>query len=328
MSTALPPTVEGQLPSFEGATEWLNSGPLTPSALRGKVVLVNFWTYSCINWIRQLPHIRAWAQKYAGQGLTVIGVHTPEFAFEHDIENIRRAARDMQVDYPIAVDTNYAIWQAFDNEYWPALYLADAQGVIRHRHFGEGDYERSEAIIQQLLEQVGTPGLSREPTSVDAEGVEAPADWGALGSPETYLGYARTENLASAREVVLDRPHVYAPPPRLSVNEWSLSGDWTLEREAAVLNGADGRVAYRLYARDLHLVMGPANSGAQVRFQVLLDGEPPNASGGIDVDERGNGSAREPRLYQLIRQRGRVSERTFEIRFLDPGVRAYVFTFG
>ncbi len=328
MPMALPLAVQGELPSFDGATEWLNSGPLTSSALRGKVVLVNFWTYSCINWIRQLPHVRAWAERYGDRGLVVIGVHTPEFAFEHEIENVRGAAREMTVDYPIAIDSNYAIWRAFSNEYWPALYLADAQGRIRHRHFGEGDYDRSETIIQQLLEEAGADGLSREHAAVDANGVEAAADWDALGSPETYLGYARTENLASPDQAVLDRPHVYAAPPRLRVNEWSLAGDWTLESEAAMLNSADGRVAYRLYARDLHLVMGAANRGAEVRFRVLLDGEPPQETHGIDIDEQGEGRVTQPRLYQLIRQSKPITERTFEIMFLDPGVRAYVFTFG
>jgi thiol-disulfide isomerase/thioredoxin len=328
MSPASPLASEGELPSFDGATEWLNSAPLTTCGLRGRVVVVDFWTYSCINWIRQLPYVRGWSQKYRSSGLVVIGVHTPEFAFEHEIENIRRAARDMNVDYPVAVDSNYAIWRAFNNEYWPALYFADSQARIRHHHFGEGDYERSEAVIQQLLEAAGARDLDHEPLSVDAGGVEAAADWDALGSPETYVGYARGENLASPGGAVIDRPHVYTAPPDLSRNGWALVGDWTVERESVLLNSAGGRIAYRFDARDLNLVMGAPGKSDSARFRVLLDGNPPGAAGGIDVDAQGNGAVAEPRLYQLARQPSPVAERTFEIEFLDPGVRAYVFTFG
>jgi thiol-disulfide isomerase/thioredoxin len=328
MSPTSPSGLEGELPSFDGATEWLNSPPLTASGLRGSVVVVDFWTYSCINWIRQLPYVRAWSEKYGSHGLVVIGVHTPEFAFEHEIENVRGAARDMNVDYPIAVDPNYAIWRAFNNEYWPALYFADAQGRIRHHHFGEGDYERSQAVIQQLLEAAGARGLDHEPLSLDAPGVEAPADWDTLGSPETYLGYARAENLASPGEAVFDRSHGYTAPPDLRRNEWALVGDWTVERESALLNSAGGRIAYRSHARDLNLVMGAPGRADAARFRVLLDGKPPGVAHGIDIDEHGEGVVTEPRLYQLARQPSPVTERTFEIEFLDPGVRAYVFTFG
>jgi thiol-disulfide isomerase/thioredoxin len=328
MSLTSPPAPEGELPSFDGATEWLNSPPLTASGLRGSVVVVDFWTYSCINWIRQLPYVRAWSQKYRSHGLVVIGAHTPEFAFEHEIENVRRAARDMKVDYPIAVDSNYAIWRAFNNQYWPALYFADSQGRIRHHHFGEGDYERSEAVIEELLEAAGARDLDHEPVSLDPRGVEAPADWDTLGSPETYVGYARSENLASPGGAEFDRPHLYAAPSNLGRNEWALVGSWTVEREAALLNGAGGRIAYRFHARDLNLVLGAPGRSDSARFRVLLDGKPPGAAHGIDIDEQGYGAVSEQRLYQLARQASPVAERTFEIEFLDPGVRAYVFTFG
>jgi thiol-disulfide isomerase/thioredoxin len=320
--------VEGELPSLGGATGWLNSPPLTAADLRGKVVLVNFWTYTCINWLRTLPYVRAWAEKYQHHGLAVIGVHTPEFDVEHDLDNVRRAAKDLQVTYPVAVDNDYAIWTAFDNHYWPALYFVDAQGQIRHHQFGEGDYEQSEMIIQQLLTEAGISGIGHDLVSVDARGVEAAADWDSLWSPENYLGYERTENFAALNDAALDTSHVYAAPARLRLNHWALSGDWTVRREAIVLNQANGGIVYRFHARDLHLVMGPATPGTPVRFQVLLDGEPPGAAHGGDVDDQGDGILTQPRLYQLIRQPGPVAERTFEITFLDPGVRAYSFTFG
>jgi thiol-disulfide isomerase/thioredoxin len=320
--------VEGELPSLGDATKWLNSPPLTAAGLRGKVVLIDFWTYTCINWLRTLPYVRAWAQKYKDQGLVVIGVHAPEFIFEQDLDNVRRAAKDMEVDYPIAIDNDYAIWRAFDNHYWPALYFVDAQGHIRHHHFGEGDYEQSEMIVQQLLTEAGMEGLGQGLVSVDADGFEAAADWGSLKSPENYVGYERTENFASPGGAVLDERRVYAPPARLRLNHWALSGDWTMERQATVLNKASGQIAYRFHARDLHLVMGPAARGTSVRCRVLIDGQPPGAAHGIDVDDQGNGTVTEQRLYQLIRQRGPVTEHTFEITFLDPGVEAYAFTFG
>jgi thiol-disulfide isomerase/thioredoxin len=325
-AAALP--VEGVLPSLGGATEWLNSEPLTAVGLLGNVALINFWTYTCINWLRTLPYVRAWAEKYKKHGLVVIGVHTPEFGFEHNIENVRRAAQDMRVDYPIAIDSDYAIWTAFDNHYWPALYFVDAQGQIRHHQFGEGQYEQSEMIIQQLLAEAGIDGIDQELVSVDASGVEAAADWGSLRSPENYLGYERTEGFASPGDAVLDRPHVYAAPAPLRLNQWALAGDWTVERQATVLNTAGGRILYRFHARDLHLVMGPAARGTSVRFSVRVDGGAPGAAHGGDVDEEGNGTVSEQRLYQLIRQPQPIADRLFEIAFLDGGVEAYAFTFG
>ena len=320
--------MEGELASFGGATGWLNSPPLTAAGLRGSVVLVSFWTYTCINWLRQLPYLRAWAGKYSSQGLVVIGVHTPEFAFEHDVDNVRRAVRDMRIDFPVAIDNDYAVWGAFDNHYWPALYFADAQGQVRHHHFGEGQYQQSEMIIQQLLADAGYDGAGHEPVSVEARGVEAPADWATLRSPENYTGYARTENFASPGGLVPDRPHGYDAPARLRLNQWALSGQWAAGEQAATVAEAGGRIAYRFQARDLNLVMGPAVPGTPVRFRVLIDGQPPGADHGIDVDEQGSGAVAEQRLYQLIRQRRPVTERTFEITFLAPGVGAYAFTFG
>jgi thiol-disulfide isomerase/thioredoxin len=320
--------VEGQLPSLSGASDWLNSPPLTATDLRGKVVLVNFWTYTCINWLRQLPYIRAWAEKYQDDGLVVLGVHTPEFDVERDLDNVRRAVTELRVDYPVAVDNDYAIWDAFGNRYCPALYFVDTPGRIRHHRFGEGDYEQSEAIIQQLLTEAGVGRTGHHLVSVDAGGVEAAADWDSLWSPENYLGYGRTENFASSNGAVLDTPHGYAVPTRLALNQWALAGNWTVGRQAIVLNQAEGRIVYRFHARDLHLVMAPTTPGGPIRFRVGLDSQPPGAAHGTDVDEQGNGTLTDPRLYQLIRQPGPVTERTFEITFLDPGVQAYAFTFG
>src|ERR1043166_6087200 len=320
--------VEGQLPSLDGANGWLNSQPLTAAGLRGKVVLIDFWTYTCINWLRTLPYVRAWAEKYKNQGLVVIGVHTPEFVFEKDVDNVRRAAKDMRVDYPIAIDSDYAIWRAFKNAYWPALYFVDAQGRIRHHHFGEGQYEQSERTIQQLLAEAATGAVGQELVSVNARGAEAAADWNSLKSPENYVGYDRTENFASPGGAVLDKRRVYAVPARLRLNQWALSGDWTVGKQATVLNKANGRIAYRFHARDLHLVMGPAARGTSVRFRVLIDGKPPGAAHGIDVDDQGNGTVKEQRLYQLIRQPRPIAERQFEIEFLDSGVETFAFTFG
>ena len=318
--------VEGQLPSFAGATGWLNSLPLTEPDLRGKVVLINFWTYTCINWLRQLPYVRAWAEKYSGQGL-VIGVHTPEFSFEHDGGNVRWAVQDMRIGYPIAIDSDYAIWRAFGNHYWPGLYIADAQGRIRHHHFGEGEYQRSEMIIQQLLVEAGF-GTSHDLVSVDARGVEAPADWATLRSPENYTGYGRTENFASPGGVLQDEPGSYSIPTELRLNNWALTGNWTMGQEATRLNTANGQLDYRFNARDVNLVMGPAVPGTSVRFRVLLDGDPPAEAQGRDVDADGDGTVVEQRLYQLIRQQDPGTEHTFQITFLDPDVEAYVFTFG
>jgi thiol-disulfide isomerase/thioredoxin len=313
---------------MDGATAWLNSPPLSAASLRGKVVLIDFWTYTCINWLRTLPYVRAWAEKYREHGVVVIGVHTPEFSFEHDLENVRRAVKDMRVDYPVAVDNDYAIWRAFDNHYWPALYLVDAQGRIRSHHFGEGAYEQSEMMLQQLLAEAGIGGIAHELVSVEAQGAEVAADWGDLRSPENYVGYERTENFASPGGAVLDRPRAYAFPAHFSLNHWALSGEWTVQSEATVLNTANGRIAYRFHARDLNLVMGPPARGASVRFRVLIDGQAPDAAHGSDVDEQGHGTVSEQRLYQLIRQPKPITDRQFEIEFLDSGVEAFAFTFG
>jgi thiol-disulfide isomerase/thioredoxin len=323
---ALQLPVEGTMPSLDSAAGWLNSSPLTAADLRGHVVLVDFWTYTCINWLRQLPYLRAWADKYKDRGLVVIGVHTPEFDVEHDLDNVRRAVKDLRVDYPVAIDNDYAIWSAFDNHYWPALYFVDAQGQIRHHRFGEGGYEQSEMILQQLLAEAGSGDIGQDLVSVDARGVEAAADWDSLRSPENYLGSERTENFALFPS--WGTPHVYVVPTRLALNHWALAGDWTVQAQATVLHQAEGRIVYRFHARDLHLVMGPATPGTSVRFRVYLDGQPPGAAHGTDVDDQGNGTVTEPRLYQLIRQPGPVSDRTFEAIFLDPGVQAYAFTFG
>ena len=325
-AVALP--IEGEFPSLSGATAWLNSPPLSAADLRGKVVLIDFWTYTCINWLRTLPYVRAWAEKYQEHGVVVIGVHTPEFSFEHDLENVRRAVQGMRVDYPVAVDNDYAIWDAFENHYWPALYLVDAQGRIRAHHFGEGAYESLEMMIQQLLAEAGISGIAPELVSVDARGPEVAADWADLRSPENYIGDARTENFASPGRARLDERHLYAAPARFSLNHWALVGEWTMGREATLLNEANGRIAYRFHARDLNLVMGPAARGTSVRFRVFLDGRPPGVASGSDVDEQGNGTVSQQRLYQLIRQPGHIADRLFEIEFLDAGVEAFVFTFG
>jgi thiol-disulfide isomerase/thioredoxin len=304
-TAALP--VGGHLPGFDGAAGWLNSPPLTAADLRGRVVLVDFWTYTCINWLRTLPYVRAWAHKYQDHGLVVVGVHTPEFDFEHDLGNVRRAITDLEVDYPVAVDNDYAIWSAFDNHYWPALYFVDADGMIRDHHFGEGRYEQSERVIQRLL------GVERELVSVEGLGAEAEADWDHLRTPETYLGSGRGEGLASAED--------------LHVNQWALTGEWTIGRESVALDQPGGSIAYRFHARDAHLVLS-AGAREPIPFRVLLDGEAPGASHGVDVDEDGNGVLRDGRLYQLVRQRDGVRERTLQITFLEPGAEAYVFTFG
>jgi thiol-disulfide isomerase/thioredoxin len=319
---------QSELVSLELANEWLNSPPLTASELRGKVVLIDFWTYTCINWLRTLPYVRAWDKKYRDQGLVVIGVHSPEFSFEKDLTNVRRAVEGMRIDYPVAVDSEHAIWRAFRNQYWPALYFIDAEGRVRHRQFGEGAYEQSEIVIKELLAEAGTVGIDRASVSVDALGLEAPADWNSLGSPENYVGYDRTENFASPGGAVLDKPRMYEVPKRLRLNEWALSGEWAVKREAALLVGPNGHIAYRFHARDLHLVMGPAAPGTSVRFRVLIDGKPPGAAHGTDVDEQGDGILTEQRLYQLIRQPAPIVDRQFEIEFLDPGVEVFSFTFG
>jgi len=319
---------EGRFPSLARATAWLNSEPLSPESLRGKVVLVDFWTYTCINWRRTMPYLRAWAAKYKDQGLVVIGVHTPEFGFEKDLDNVRRMAQEQDVDYPIAVDSDFGIWRAFDNAYWPALYFIDAQGRVRHHVFGEGEYPQSEQIIQQLLAEAGHAVPDRTLVTADARGAEADADWASLGSPETYVGYGRGERLASPGRELFDRARVYALPARLRLNEWALSGEWTRQKEAATSNKVNAKITYRFHARDLHLVMGPASRGAPVRFRVLLDGKPPGAAHGVDVDSEGGGVLAEPRMYQLIRQPAPIEDRELEIEFLDPGAEVFSFTFG
>jgi thiol-disulfide isomerase/thioredoxin len=319
---------EGHLPSLDGATAWLNSPPLTAQGLRGQTVLVQFWTYTCINWLRTLPYVRAWAGKYRDQGLVVIGVHTPEFPFERDLDNVRRAAQEMTVEYPVAVDNDYTIWNAFANHYWPALYFVDAEGIIRHHLFGEGDYETSESVIQQLLGESGAGNVPQDLVSVDGEGAEAAADWDNLGSGENYVGYERSENFASPGGAQIDERRIYSTPGRMRLNQWALSGDWTVAGQSTVLNEGNGHIAYRFHARDLHLVMGPTSPSPYPRFRVLIDGRPPGPAHGIDVDEEGNGTLDEQRLYQLIRQRGPITDRQFDIEFLDAGVEALAFTFG
>jgi len=319
---------EGAAPSLGGATVWLNSPPLMTPGLRGKVVVVDFWTYTCINWLRTLPYVRAWAERYQDQGLVMIGVHTPEFAFEHNVEQVRRATQDRRVAYPVAIDNQYAIWGAFDNHYWPALYLIDAAGQIRYHHFGEGAYDQTEIMIQRLLTEAGVDGANQELVAVEGQDVEAAADWSDQESPETYLGADRAENFASPGGAVLDVRHTYTVPARLRRNQWGLAGDWTVGPQAAALNTANGRIAYRFHARDLHLVMGPATPGTPVRFRALLDGQAPGAAHGSDVDDQGNGIVTDQRLYQLIRQPQPIADRQFEIAFLDAGVEAFAFTFG
>jgi len=309
------------MPSLDGANGWLNSEPLSPAGLRGHVVLVDFWTFTCINWLRTEPYIRGWSRAYRDDGLVVIGVHTPEFSFEHEIDRVRRATEEREIDYPIAVDNDYEIWSAFSNHYWPALYFVDANGSIRDHHFGEGRYEESERIIQRLL------GVEREPILVEGVGVEAEADWANLRSPETYLGYGRGERFASPDGAALDIRREYQLPERLSLNQWALAGDWTIAPERAVLDQADGSIGYRFHARDAHLVASPG-AREPIPFRVLLDGAAPGPSHGGDVDEDGNGILKSGRLYQLVRQPDPVRERTLTITFSEPGAEAYVFTFG
>jgi thiol-disulfide isomerase/thioredoxin len=315
------------MPSFAGATDWLNTKPLAPDDVHGKVVAVDFWTYTCINWLRTLPYLRAWASAYAASGLVVVGVHTPEFGVEHDLDNVRRAVRDMGIEYAVAVDNDYAVWNAFANQYWPALYIVDAEGHIRHHQFGEGGYERADRVIRQLLTDAGASNLPAEP-SVEPGGIELAADWHSLRSPETYVGFARSERFASPEDIALDEPRVYTVPSRLHLNEWALAGEWTVGREEAVSTQAHGRIVYRFHARDLNLILEPPPGQAAARFRVLLDGQAPGDAHGLDVDGEGEGVVREPRLYQLIRQHGHITERRFEVEVLDPGAAALCFTFG
>ena len=326
-----PLPVEGQLPALAGAVQWLNSPPLTVEGLRGKVVLVDFWTYSCINCLRTLPYVKAWAEKYRDQGLVVIGVHAPEFAFERNIDNVKKATRDLGIDYPVAVDNNYAIWRAFNNQYWPAHYFIDAQGQIRFHHFGEGEYAKSEQVIQQLLAEAGHAGAAKVATGLGttgAQGVQMAADKAEIQSGETYLGYERAENFASPGGEAQDKAHTYTAPAQPALNDWGLAGTWKVGAEHATLAGASGRIVYRFHARDLHLVLGPGKDGKPVRFRVTIDGAAPGDAHGTDVAADGSGTVTEQRLYQLVRQNGKVADRTFAIEFLDAGVEAYAFTFG
>ena len=319
--------VEGKMPPLDGAIQWLNSPPLSAEALKGKVVLVDFWTYSCINCIRAIPYVKAWAEKYKDQGLVVIGVHAPEFAFEKNVDNVKKAIGDLGIAYPVAIDNDYAIWRAFDNQYWPAHYFIDAEGRIRHHHFGEGEYDQSERVIQELLAEAGKQNVAGGIVDVKATGTEAASNQNDVQSPETYVGWQRSENFVDTKGTVNDAPHVYsAAEPKL--NEWGLTGNWTVGAENAGLNDKDGSIYYRFHARDLHLVLGPNADGKPIRFKVTVDGKPPGDSHGVDTDADGNGTVTGQRLYQLVREAGPVGDHTFEIHFLDPGVQAYAFTFG
>jgi thiol-disulfide isomerase/thioredoxin len=325
-AAALP--VIGKLPPLDGATEWLNSPPLTADGLRGHVVVIDFWTYSCINCLRALPYVKAWYEKYRDRGLVVIGIHAPEFAFEKDLSNVRREVKDLGVNYPVAVDNDYALWRAFGNEYWPAHYFVDAKGNIRHTHFGEGEYDASERVIQQLLGEAGGESMPTDLVAATGSGAALPSDEAHVLSPETYIGHARADNFASPGGQVSGVAHVYSVPAKLSLNEWALDGNWTVGEESAAANAAASRIVFHFQARDLHLVLGPGADGKPVRFRVRLDGAAPGADHGTDTDADGNGTVSEQRLYQLIRQSGDVRDRTFEIEFLDPGVVGYAFTFG
>jgi cytochrome c biogenesis protein CcdA/thiol-disulfide isomerase/thioredoxin len=319
---------EGPFPSLDGAVKWLNSPPLTREGLKGKVVLIDFWTYSCINCLRSVPYVEAWWEKYKNDGLVVIGVHTPEFAFEKDPANVAKSLTDLKITYPVAVDSNYAIWKAFKNNYWPAHYFIDAQGVIRYHHFGEGEYDESEEVIQQLLREKNAGLKTAGLVQVNAGGAQAAPDFGDVASPETYIGYARQQNYVSPQNIRQDGPQAYTAPSRLTVNQWGLAGNWSVSAEHAALVSSPGKIIFRFHARDLHLVLGPGKNGKPVRFRVSIDGTPPGVDHGGDTDEQGAGVVKEYRLYQLVRQKGKVEDRTFEIEFLDPGVQAFAFTFG
>ena len=320
--------VEGRLPSFAGATGWLNSEPLTPEGLRGRVVLVDFWTYTCVNWLRTLPYLRAWSAKYADQRLTTIGVHTPEFDFEHDVANVVAQARALRVTYPIAVDNDYGVWQAFANHFWPAIYIADPQGRIRYHHFGEGEYPMTEMLLQQLLLEAGAHDVDLDLVSVEPDGPEVAADYHTLRSPETHLGYLQATGMASPDGLRADQSHDYDPPTSLGLNHWAPSGTWSISQRAATATAPHARLAYRFQARDVNLVMGPCVRGTAIPFRVRLDGRPATGASGSDVDADGTGRVTEQRLYQLIRQPAPISERVFEVEFLEPGVELFCFTFG
>lgn len=320
--------VEGQLPPLDGAVQWLNSEPLTAEALKGKVVLVDFWTYSCINCLRTLPYVKAWAEKYRDQGLVVIGVHAPEFAFERDVNNVTKAMKDLGITYPVAIDNNYKIWRAFNNQYWPAHYFADAKGQIRYHHFGEGDYAESERVIQQLLREAGATKVAGGLIEADAKGIQAAPDMNEVQSPETYLGFQRAENFVTTGTLGTDKVVNYPAAGNLALNNWTLEGPWNVGGQQATLAATNGKIVYRFHARDLHLVLGPGADGKPVRFKVSIDGQAPGDAHGTDVAPDGSGTVTEQRLYQLVRQPGAVKDRTFTIEFLDPQVAAYAFTFG
>jgi thiol-disulfide isomerase/thioredoxin len=318
---------QGGLPDLSGATAWLNSPPLSLGALRGKVVLVNFWTYSCINSLRELPYMKAWAAKYKDAGLVVMGVHSPEFGFEKDPTNVIEAVTSLKVSYPVPIDSSHSIWRAFGNAYWPADYFIDAKGRVRYHHFGEGEYVESERIIQRLLKENGAAGLDEGFVTVPARGAEAaPSD--DIRSPETYVGYARGENFASPEQVAPNSRRIYSPPGRPALNQWGLGGSWKIGAESGVLESAPGRVVFRFHSRDLHMVLGPGSNGAPVRFRLSLNGSAPGGDHGSDSNADGTGEVRQPRMYQLVRQKGPVKDVTFEIEFLDPGIQVYSFTFG
>ena len=319
---------EGPMPELSGAVGWLNSPPLTTKSLRGKVVVIDFWTYSCINCLRALPYVEGWSAKYKDAGLVVIGVHTPEFAFEKERSNVEKAVRDLKITYPVAIDSDYKIWEAFNNQYWPAHYFIDGKGRIRAHHFGEGNYAESERVIQELLKENGATSLAEGVLSVTGTGAEAASDSKNVGSPETYVGYKRAGNFASAEPIAKDSRKTYSPQPRLSLNQWALGGSWKVGDESAVLESVPGKIVFRFHARDLHLVLGPTKNGKPIRFTVKLDGTAPGDDHGADTDAAGAGTVQGNRLYQLIRQKGAVEDRTFEIDFLDPGVQAFAFTFG
>lgn len=320
--------IEGTLPPLEGAVQWLNSPPLTAEALKGKVVLVDFWTYSCINCLRTLPYVKAWAEKYRDQGLVVIGVHAPEFAFERDVSNVTKAMKDLGITYPVAIDNAYKIWRAFDNQYWPAHYFADAKGQIRYHHFGEGDYAESERVIQQLLREAGARNVAGGLIQADAKGVQQAPDMNEVQSPETYLGFQRAENFISTGTLATNQVANYPAAGNLALNHWTLEGQWNVGGQQATLDQPGGRIVYRFHARDLHLVLGPGADGKPVRFNVTVDGQAPGDAHGTDVAPDGSGTVTEQRLYQLVRQPGAVQDHTFTIEFLDPNVAAYAFTFG
>ena len=318
----------GSMPDLDGAIGWLNSAPLSGKTLRGKVVLVNFWTYTCINSLRPLPYVKSWTAKYKDAGLVVIGVHTPEFSFEHERMNVETAVRTLNVTFPVAIDSKTRIWQSFNNQAWPAQYLVDAKGRIRYHHFGEGDYAEIERVIQELLKENGATGLAPDTVSISGVGIEAAPDWTDERSPETYIGYRQAENFASPEKVHKDAIQIFSKPGELSLNHWGLTGSWNVNAESAVLQAVPGKIVFRFHSRDLHLVLAPAKDGKPVRFVVKLDGAAPGENCGLDTAPDGSGEVREPRLYQLIRQKGSIVDRTFEIEFLDPGAHALDFTFG